>query len=172
MVETERLFIREHLPNDWSDLFEYLSLPETYTFEPGDPISIDQSKNISIERSKGNIFLPVVLKLNNKMIGHLYFNQIEPKEFLSWEIGYIFNPKYHNNGYATESVIAIIKYGFEQLHAHKIVAHCNPKNIPSYKVLEKAGMQREGYFKEKAFFRKDKNNNPIWHDCVSYGILH
>jgi ribosomal-protein-alanine N-acetyltransferase len=172
MIETERLIIREHLPSDWTDLYEYLSLPETYIFEPGEPISIDQAKQLSIEKSKERSFLPVILKSIQKMIGHLYFNQIDPKEFLTWEIGYIFNPKFHNHGFATEAVKAIIQYGFEQLHAHKIVAHCNPKNIPSYRVLEKAGMLREGYFKEKAFFRKDINNNPIWHDCVSYGILH
>ena len=171
MIETERLLIRQHLSSDWQDLFEYLSLPETYIFEPGDPISQAVAKELSIERSKGLSFLPVILKIENKMIGHLSFQQIEPKEFLTWELGYIFNPKYHNSGYATEASRAILKYGFEKYHAHRIVAYCNPENMASWKVLEKIGMKREGYFKKKAFFRRDKNNNPIWHDCYAYGIL-
>ena len=63
------------------------------------------------------------------MIGHLYFKQIEPNEYFTWELGFIFNPKYCNLGYATEASRAIVKYGFEKYHAHKIVAYCNPKNI-------------------------------------------
>jgi len=171
LIETKRLIIRYHHPEDWKDLFEYLSLPETYVFEPGNPISIEEVKIISIERSKGKSFFPVILKDQNKMIGHLYFQQIEPIEFMTWELGYIFNPKYHNQGYATEACKGIIKFGFTEYHAHKIVAFCNPKNIPSWKVLEKIGMRKEGHFKEKAFFRRDKDNNPIWHDCYAYGLL-
>ena len=56
LIETKRLIIRYHHPEDWKDLFEYLSLPETYVFEPGNPISIEEVKIISIERSKGKSF--------------------------------------------------------------------------------------------------------------------
>jgi [ribosomal protein S5]-alanine N-acetyltransferase len=171
MIETERLLIRGHLPGDWRDLFEYLSLPATYIFEPGHPITEDEAKKLSSERSQGEAFLPVVLKNENKMIGHLYFNHLVPKEFMTWELGYIFNPACHNHGYATEAARAIITYGFEHLQAHRIVAHSNPKNTASIRVLEKIGMEKEGYFRKKAFFRKDGNGNPLWHDCVSYGIL-
>ncbi|MBZ9637593.1 GNAT family N-acetyltransferase [Clostridium sp. FP1] len=41
-------------------------------------------------------------KENNKLIGNVYFQQQEPKEFLTWEIGYVLNPEYYGNGYATE----------------------------------------------------------------------
>jgi ribosomal-protein-alanine N-acetyltransferase len=170
-IETERLVIRAHSPEDWRDLFEYLSVPETYIYEPGSPITADGAKKMSIERSGSDIFLPVILKENRKMIGHLYFNRTGPEEFMTRELGYIFNPRYHNKGYATEASAAILGYGFDDLHAHKIVAFCNPRNIASWRVLEKIGMEREGLFREKAFFRKDSNNEPVWHDCYAYGIL-
>ncbi|MBN2739039.1 MAG: GNAT family N-acetyltransferase [Spirochaetales bacterium] len=169
--ETKKLIIRNHIESDWKDLYEYLSLPVTYEFEPGEPVSLEESKLIMAERCKGDDFLAVVHKNNGHMIGHLYFHHSDPEHFMTWELGYIFNPKFQNKGYCTEASSAIVRYAFKEFKAHKVVAHCNPKNTPSWRVLEKIGMEREGFFKQKAFFKKDKNGNPIWHDCYSYGLL-
>ena len=105
------------------------------------------------------------------MIGHLYFHQTDPEKYLTWELGFIFNPGYQNKGFCTEASKAIVQYGFKKLNAHRIVAYCNPHNIPSWKVLEKTGMKKEGHFRKRAFFREDKNGKPIWHDSFAYGIL-
>jgi len=170
-IQTKNLIIRNHKESDWEDLFDYLSLPEIYTFEPGEPISSEEARSLMAERSKNNDFLAVVHRKSNRMIGHLYFHQCDPKQFMTWELGYIFNPRFQNLGYCTEASSAVLDYAFNQWNAHKVVAFCNPKNISSWKVLEKIGMEREGFFKEKAFFRKDKDGNPLWHDCYAYGIL-
>jgi RimJ/RimL family protein N-acetyltransferase len=172
MLETERLIIRNFETNDSHDLFDYLSLPITYIFEPGEPITLEQATSLTEERKGNNDFLAVILKRENKMIGHLYFKQVEPLEFMTWELGYIFNPNYQNNGYCTEASRKIMEYGFLNLNAHKIVAFCNPKNPSSWHVLEKIGMKKEGVFIEKAFFKRDISGNPIWHDCFAYGLLH
>ena len=124
MIITDRLIIRKHRETDWSDLYEYLSLKEIYTFEPGEPITAEESKKIIIERSLGNDFYAVVLKANNKMIGHLYFHHTEPKEYLTWELGYIFNPKYQNKGYCTEACKAIIEYSFITLNTFPSLSFC------------------------------------------------
>ena len=170
-IETKNLIIRNHLEPDWKYLYDYLSLPEIYEYEPGKPISIEESKSLSSERCKGNDFYAVVQKNDKHMIGHLYFHHVEPKHFMTWELGYIFNPKFQNQGFCTEASSAVIEYAFKEMDVHKVVAFCNPKNIPSWKVLEKIGMEREGFFKQKAFFRKDDEGNPLWHDCYAYGIL-
>lgn len=171
MIETERMIIRKFRPADFQDLFEYLSLAETYRFEPGEPITIDEVKHICIQRANSDNFFAVELKQIHKMIGHLYFNQISPDEYRTWELGYIFNPVYQNKGYCTEASQNIIAFAFKELHAHKIIAFCNPNNIASWRVLEKAGLQREGFFKQKAFFKRDAKGNPIWHDSYAYGLV-
>jgi [ribosomal protein S5]-alanine N-acetyltransferase len=171
MLATESLMIRKFEVDDWQDLYEYLSLPEIYLFEPGDPIDRERAKQLATERSKTHNFYAVVLKAEHKMIGHLYFNQSEPKEFLTWELGYIFNPHYQKRGYCTEASKRILDFGFQELKAHRIEAFCDPLNIASWRVLEKIGMTREGFFKQKAFFRRDPEHHPIWHDCYAYGIL-
>lgn len=171
MFETERLIIRKFTGSDWSDLHEYLSKPVIYRFEKGSPITSDEAKNISDERSVSSDFFAVVLKSNKKMIGHLYFSQTEPIEFATWVLGFIFNPDFHSLGFCTEASARIIQYAFEELNAHRITAYCNPLNAASWKVLEKIGMVKEGFFKERAFLVRDSENNPIWQDSYAYAIL-
>ena len=170
-INTARLLLRNFRENDFEDLFEYLSQEITYKYEPGKPISREEAISISHERAIGKDFIAVELKEERKLIGHVYFKAIEPEELKTWELGYIFNPKYQRMGYATESVKAIIKYGFEDLRIHRIFAHCNPKNRTSWKLLERVGMRREGSFKKNIFFVKDEKGNPCWKDTYEYALL-
>jgi ribosomal-protein-alanine N-acetyltransferase len=171
MLTTERLIIRPFFEADYRDLFEYLSLPETYRYEPGEPVTLEQARQLAAERALGTDFWAVALKDNKKLIGHISFIQQEPKHFLTWEIGYIFNPAYQNKGYASEAGKAVIGYAFTELGAHRVIGNCNPENIPSCRVLEKCGMKREGYFRKKAFFRKDADGKPLWFDACEYAVL-
>jgi RimJ/RimL family protein N-acetyltransferase len=171
MISTSRLLIRQFQEQDYRSLFEYLSNPIIYRFEPGEPISLEKARELTLERAQGTDFWAVVLKNDLKMVGHLYFKQIEPKEFLTWELGYIFNPAFQNKGYATESAYGLIQYGFEHLGIHRVIAHCNPENIASWRVLEKIGMKREGYFRKNVFFHTTPDGSPLWIDTYEYAIL-
>ena len=171
MIETDRLLIRSFKASDYLDLYEYLSNPDVYRFEPGDPVTLAEAQELALERSTGDEFYAVVLKASGKMIGHLYLGQIEPKEHLSWELGYIFNPSFHRQGYASEATRALVKYAFEHYQAHRILARCDPENPASWKLLERIGFRREGHFRQCGFFRRDQDGKPIWHDAYEYAIL-
>ena len=170
-METERLWIRRHAPSDWETLYSYLSLPETYEFEPGEPISEERARELARARAAGEDFLAVVEKSTGTMVGHLYFRKSEPMRFETWELGFILHPAFRNRGYCTEASAAMVRDAFERRRAHKIVAFCDPRNTASWKVLEKIGMEREGHFRQKAFFRLDGEGKPLWNDCWAYGIL-
>jgi ribosomal-protein-alanine N-acetyltransferase len=154
MIHTSRLLIRQFQEQDYTSLFEYLSNPSIYRFEPGEPISLEKAKELASERAQGNDFWVVILKGDQKMVGHLYFKQIEPKE-----------------GYATESASGLVHFGFTHFGIHRVVAHCNPENVASWKVLEKIGMRREGYFRKNVFFRTATDGSPLWVDSFEYAIL-
>ncbi len=171
MMQTERLIIRNFRADDWEDLYEYLSQKEVLKYEPEGVSDREDCKKKAIERSNGSIFLAVCLKSSDKMIGHIYFDQTDPPEFLTWEIGYIFNPTFYGKGYATEACQRILQFGFEENHAHRIIAMCSPENTASWKLLERLFMRREGHHKQKAFFRISDDGKPIWHDAYQYAIL-
>ena len=169
-VSTERTEIRNFNSKDYDDLFEYLSLPETYLFEPGEPIDIEKAKEITLERSKGNNFFAVVHKPEDKLIGHFSFFQIEPAYVNTYEIGYIFNPKYQGMGFATESGKAFIEYCFNKKNIHKIIANCNPAHQKSWKLAERIGLEREGILKQNIYFKKI-DGKPVWQNTAVYGLV-
>lgn len=170
-IRTDRLYIRNFKADDWEDLFEYLSQKEVLRYEPGSESDQDDCKKMAIERSRNDVFLAVCLKDTDTMIGHIYFNLTNPTDFLTWEIGYIFNPKYYGKGFATEACKRVLQFGFEELDAHRIIGICDPENTASWKLLERLFMRREGYYKKKAFFRRTADGEPIWHDAYEYAIL-
>jgi [ribosomal protein S5]-alanine N-acetyltransferase len=171
LIETDRLIVRLFKEEDCVDLHDYLSNPVVYEFEPGDPITLDQARELAAQRSRCNDFLAVELKETGRLVGHLYFKQVEPPERMTWELGYIFNPKHHGNGYATEASSALVLHAFRDLKAHRIMARCDPRNVPSWKLLERIGFKREGHFSKCGYFRTDESGRPLWHDAYEYARL-
>ncbi len=45
----------------------------------------------------------------------------------------------------------ILEYGFKEMNLHRIIATCQPENIPSYRVMKKIGMRREKAFLKNVF---------------------
>ena len=172
-METNRLIVRPFRKSDYIDLYEYLSIKEIYRYEPGNPVSLEEAREITEKRIDMVNWWAVILKsaINGKLIGHISLFQAEPKAFKTWEIGFIFNPVFQNNGYCTEAARVVIGYTFDTLKAHRIVAYCNPENKSSVRVLEKCRMTREGFRRKNAFFRTDDKGNPLWFDSSEYAIL-
>ena len=54
---------------------------------------------------------------------------------------------------------------------HRIYAECAPQNTPSWKVMEKVGMEREAHFRKNVSFHNDANGEPIYWDTYVYAIL-
>lgn len=167
-METERLLIRRFSPEDWQDLYEYLSQKEVVKYEPYTVFTQEQARQEAINRSNNPDFLAVCLKDTGKLIGNIY---LSPGELDAWELGYVFNRDYQGNGYATEAAYALIDDLFANSKARRVVAMCNPLNSPSWKLLERLKMRREGHLLKNIWFFKDENDEPIWQDTYEYAIL-
>lgn len=170
-IKTDRLILRRFSSNDWMDLYEYLSQEQVVKYEPYGILTDKDCKKEAAERSRNDDFIAVCLRDSNKLIGNIYFAQQEPKAFGNWEIGYVFNPKYYGNGYATESCRAVMDYGFNNLKVRRVVAMCNPENKSSWRLLERLKMRREGYLINNIYFKKNEKGEPIWIDTYEYAVL-
>lgn len=74
------------------------------------------------------------------------------------EIGIWLHPKFHRNGYGTESIELITEYGFKQLNYHKIYARAHENNKPSQKIWEKQGFNKEGELRDHVYLEGEHKN--------------
>ena len=126
-LETARLIVRTFRPDDWRDLQAYISRPEVMQFERPWDTTDDACRKRAAAFADGDAFWAVEWKESGRMIGHLYFAQIQPVDFRTWTLGYIFNNGYHGHGYATEACRALLDNGFRNLGIHRVMAKCAPK---------------------------------------------
>jgi [ribosomal protein S5]-alanine N-acetyltransferase len=169
--QTARLVVRSFCSEDAPDLFEYLSNPLVYLYEPGDPISRAKADSLASDFARSPDFWAVELTCEHKLIGQIYFSQIEPYHLMTWELGYILSPDYQRKGYTSEAAGTLVRYGFSTGQIHRIIAHCNPDNMASWKLLERIGFRREGLLHKNIYFRKNASGEPNWIDSFVYGML-
>ena len=133
-IETDRLIIRKFRPDDFTELYEYLSDINVVRYEPYEPYTLEETKREAEFRSNSDEYFAVTLKDCGRLIGNLYLGK---RDFNSYELGYVFNRDWQMSGYATESAKALLDYTFGTLQAHRVTARCNPVNYRSYKLMER-----------------------------------
>ncbi|MEY3614676.1 MAG: hypothetical protein RL752_584, partial [Actinomycetota bacterium] len=72
---------------------------------------------------------------------------------------------FQRQGYAYEASLAMLKFGFEQMNLHRIVAEMDTRVPASAAVARKLGMRKEAELKEVEFFKGE------WCDMWTYAIL-
>lgn len=167
-MKTKRLLLRRFAAEDWQDLHEYLSREEVVRFEPYEVFTKEASREEALRRSLDDRFWAVCLLDSGKVIGNIYLAE---QGFDTWELGYVFNPDYQGQGYATEAARGMIDDLFARRAGRRVVAMCNPCNTASWKLLERLGMRREGHLLQNVYFKKDQLGRPIWLDTFEYAIL-
>jgi len=164
-IETQRLRIRSFQPNDWQAVYDYTSDPAVMACIPEGPFTPEQTK-VFVADNMGEQahFVAVLLKTDDLLVGHMEFHPWFAPQ--TYEIGWVFDRAYHGQGYATEAAMALLQYGLETLHLHRIIATCQPENVASCRVVEKLGMRREAHFR-KCIRRPDNG----WWDEYFYALL-
>lgn len=138
-IETERLVIRNFRKEDLKDSFEYLS--DLTVMEYIEPIfTVIQTKDF-IQKCgmEEKIIFAVEEKSLGKVIGHIIFHEFN--EPLEYELGWIFNQKFHGYGYAREASFALFEYGFNKLHLESILAETVLDNKKSIATIKSLGMK-------------------------------
>lgn len=86
-------------------------------------------------------------------------------KYQNGEVWFKLHPDFWSKGYGTEALKLILGFGFDELKLHRIEAGCAVDNIGSARVLEKAGMIREGRKREVLPLKTG------WSDNFEYAIL-
>ncbi|NLB89737.1 MAG: GNAT family N-acetyltransferase [Clostridiales bacterium] len=153
-LETRRLYLRKARMADAKDIFAYSKNPEVARYVLWDAHrSIQDSRNYirylirQYRQGKPGSYV-IVEKATEQVIGTIGFMWINP-EFASAEVGYSLAQRCWNQGYMTEALEAVIRYGFEQLGLNRIEGQHDVRNQASGMVMRRAGMVKEGLLQER-----------------------
>lgn len=77
-------------------------------------------------------------------------------------IGFALGRDHWGHGYAKAAVEATLRFAFEDLNLHRVVADCDPRNVRSSALLERFGFRREGYLREHYFVTGECQDGILW----------
>ena len=148
-IKTERLELKKHG-------MKYLHSTHIYASDPENTVYMINLPNSTLEETEQYLTLiddewnkpdqklfEYAVIHNGIHIGAVALSINE--ETRIGELGWILNRENHGNGYATEAARAIIDMAIssDKISIEKIVAHCDYRNTPSVRVMEKIGLTLE-----------------------------
>jgi RimJ/RimL family protein N-acetyltransferase len=143
IAETDRLLLREFVEDDAEAFLAWNGDPEVmrYTGEPRSE-SVEQVRcmirGYPDYGARGYGRWAVVYKPDDRVIG---FNGLKYLGDLDeTDLGFRFLADYWGRGIATESSLAVLRYGFDTLKLERVIGLVLPENGGSLRVLEKVGM--------------------------------
>ncbi len=170
-LETHRLILRRYRPEDAEDMFSnWPSDPEVTKF-----LTWPTHTNVDVTRYVLNDWIShyddggffnwaIELKETGSVIGNIAAVKVF-EEAEAAEIGYCMGRAFWGRGIMPEALRAVMDYLFDTVGLNRIEAHHDVNNPKSGRVMEKAGMKREGVRRGGG-----KNNQGIC-DVAGYALL-
>ena len=170
VLETERLRLRPLSMRDERDMYRYASDPAVSRHVLWDahesPRQTRSALRASIRQYRNGApsSFAIERKRDRRMIGTIGFMWVS-YEHRSGEVGYSLARDCWNQGYATEALSAVLRFGFDVLKLNRIEAQHEADNPASGRVMEKCGMKFEGTLRSRIF------NKGRFSDVRLYAIL-
>ena len=107
----------------------------------------------------------VFARSDGRMVGGITLDAVRRGTTQRAVLGYWLGAQETGKGLMTEAVRALVAYGFRELRLHRIEAASIPENVPSIRVLERTGFEREGYM--RSYIRIHGR----WEDHLLFAII-
>lgn len=170
-LETERLVLRRYVLEDAEAMFRnWVNDPDVTHFLTWSPHgSIDLTRKINLSDvskydNPSHYQWAVELKSLNEPIGGINVVKID-KMCNSVEVAYRIGKKWWHQGFASEALLSVIKFLFEEVGVNRIAATYDTRNQNSGVVMLNCGMIYEGTLRQAGY-----NNQGIF-DVGCYSIL-
>jgi ribosomal-protein-alanine N-acetyltransferase len=147
IVETEHLLFRPLTLSDLDDLTALYADPEVMRFLSG-PRDREEVKQILVRYMQeyqifGQSFFAVILKAEQRFIGHCGLVNQEVAGKPEVELVYVLAQTYWQQGLALEGTQALKDYGLQQQGLPRLISLIPPDNSASVHIAEKIGMRYE-----------------------------
>lgn len=167
-LETGRLLLRPISPADAVPIFDaYAQDPDVTRYMTWRPHTAISETEAYIARcmgqSRANTYV-LVSKLAGKVIGSFELRHTAPHRV---GYGYLLAREYWGMGLMTEALSHVAGWALGQSSIWRIGDVCDVENVASARVMEKAGLTREGLFRRWAI-HPNIGDEP--RDCFAYAM--
>lgn len=169
-LDTARLHLRQILISDAPALFTIHSNAEWMRWYGVDPLTDTEQARELAElfagwfRAGTGFRWGLERKDDKRLIGTCGLFRWN-KSWRNCVIGYEIAPDCRAQGYMREALDAVLEYGFNLMHLHRIQAETHPDNAASIGLATRLGFRFEGVHREQAFW------NGRFHDLNCYSLL-
>lgn len=156
VLETERLRLREIVPQDAADVFAIFSDPAVVAGHGRPPFTeIDEAHELiawyaAAFQEKRAVRWAITRLGEDKLLGTSGFHHIAARHHRA-EIGYELASSEWRQGIMSEAVRAIVRFGLAGMGLHRIEANVDPDNTASANLLRKVGFTEDGYLRERFY---------------------
>ena len=171
-IKTDRLILRPFEKSDLKDVLAYLSLPDMQRYldwkarDNSEATSAFDAmrKQVRLMRPGDILTLAVVRKSDGVVMGHVALKWTDATAAQA-ELRFAMAPAFRRQGYASEAIQAVMKYGFDKHRLHRVFARTAGHNEASARLLKKIGMRLEAHYREHALFQGE------WDEELHFAIL-
>jgi ribosomal-protein-alanine N-acetyltransferase len=169
-INAERVSLRLIVENDIDSLYAIYSDPEVMRYWGALPMKdLLEAKDLLAEifedlRRRQCIQWGIARRTDNRIIGTIAFFFLD---FVARkaEIGFALGRAHWGMGYMQEALRAAIGYAVNEMDFRRLEADVDPRNLPSIRLLERLGFQKEGYLRERWLVAGETQ------DSLLYGLL-
>jgi RimJ/RimL family protein N-acetyltransferase len=148
MIRTPRLVLRPHRLTDAEDWYAIQSDPDVIRYLSWPARDRHASRTHLRHRTRHTVlsqvddFLALAVEFNGILIGDVSLNlRTIPLGARSLEIGWLLNPGYGHQGYATEAARALLRFAFRIVGADWVHAQIHCENTKSLALSERLGFE-------------------------------
>lgn len=170
-IETERLLLRAFWMENAASAWTNWAGDEVVQGWYGEPVyaTLEEAQGllqryIAAYENEDCYRWAVIEKTSGECIGQTAYFLVDSKNHFG-EIEYCIGQAFQRRGYCTEAVRAVIAYGFEQVHFHKVQVCHVTANEASRGVILKCGFTYEGTLRDYFY------GNGAYSDRLYYSIL-
>jgi ribosomal-protein-alanine N-acetyltransferase len=162
VIAGSRVTLARFRETDLHAVHAFASDPLVCRFTGWGPNTLDETRTFVADavRCKDDRFDLAVLR-GDEVIGSASVWTTSPEHRVG-ELGYTIRRDCWGAGYATEVARLLRTLGFDRLDLERLSATCDPDNAASVRVLEKAGLRREGLLRGLYLVRERRRDRVVF----------
>ncbi|NEK85451.1 GNAT family N-acetyltransferase [Blastococcus saxobsidens] len=116
-------------------------------------------------RARLGTSLPFAVRVDGRLAGQVTVDNIVRGALRSGSLGYWIDRAVAGRGVASLAVALVCDHAFGPVGLHRLQADIRPENLPSQRLVERLGFQREG------LLRRYLDIDGAWRDHLAYALL-